>query len=265
MIRDSPAKRAWLKAMRTAPFAVLMLILSLGASPAAAEQYWYYCDPAHAYYPYVTTCKAPWRAVVPFSVPSTTTEHPATSTPIPLTRPATSGTPTPAERSTPTPALAPTQEAAPVSAPEPGPTAAPATRTDDGHEAAAEHSASTVPTVEPADRSNEDGDDGTWGVIAAIIVAALVLLWIGARRKRFQSLLEKYGSAEVAKDIMRHRIWEGMTTEQLVDSQGSPVDIDQEIYKRTTRETFKYDQAGRNRFRTRVYVENGVVVGWKTW
>lgn len=253
--------------MRTAPFAVLMLILFLGASPAAAKQYWYYCDPAHAYYPYVTTCTAPWRAVVPFSVPSTTTEQPATSTPTPLTRPATTGAPTPPESSTPThtPALAPTQEPAPASAPEPGPTTAPATRAGDEHEATAEHSASTVPNVEPSDQSNEDGGDGSWGVIAAIIVAALALLWFGARRMRFQSLLEKYGSAEVAKAIMRHRIWEGMTTEQLVDSRGRPVDIDQEIYKRTARETFKYDQAGRNRFRTRVYVENGVVVGWKTW
>jgi len=25
----------------------------------------YYCDPAHAYYPYVTTCPAPWRAIAP--------------------------------------------------------------------------------------------------------------------------------------------------------------------------------------------------------
>jgi uncharacterized protein len=26
---------------------------------------WYYCDPAHAYYPYVSTCAVPWREVVP--------------------------------------------------------------------------------------------------------------------------------------------------------------------------------------------------------
>lgn len=31
----------------------------------AAAQYWYWCDPARAYYPYVTTCAAPWRAVSP--------------------------------------------------------------------------------------------------------------------------------------------------------------------------------------------------------
>jgi TonB family protein len=30
-------------------------------------QTWWYCDPARAYYPYVTTCSMPWRAVSPQS------------------------------------------------------------------------------------------------------------------------------------------------------------------------------------------------------
>ena len=32
-----------------------------GAAPAATV--WYYCDPARAYYPYVSTCNVPWRMV----------------------------------------------------------------------------------------------------------------------------------------------------------------------------------------------------------
>jgi len=32
---------------------------------AQSPQYWYYCDPAHAYYPYVNTCSVPWREVTP--------------------------------------------------------------------------------------------------------------------------------------------------------------------------------------------------------
>ena len=91
----------------------------------------------------------------------------------------------------------------------------------------------------------------------------LFLLWLGARRIRYQSLLRKYGSADVAKAIMRRHIWQGMSKDQLVDSRGRPVEVGREIYKQTTRETFKYDQTGRNQFRTRVYVENGIVVGWK--
>lgn len=36
-----------------------------GAAPSSGS--WYYCDAAHAYYPYVSTCAAPWRAVVPYA------------------------------------------------------------------------------------------------------------------------------------------------------------------------------------------------------
>ncbi|MDR3371330.1 hypothetical protein [Rhodoferax sp.] len=37
------------------------------AAPAVvkpqAPQYWYYCEPAKAYYPYAQTCPMPWKAV----------------------------------------------------------------------------------------------------------------------------------------------------------------------------------------------------------
>lgn len=46
---------------------LLGLFLILGAHSAAAAEYWYYCDPAHAYYPYVRACTAPWRQVVPYT------------------------------------------------------------------------------------------------------------------------------------------------------------------------------------------------------
>lgn len=31
--------------------------------PAAGTQYWYYCQPAGAYYPYVATCPSGWKKV----------------------------------------------------------------------------------------------------------------------------------------------------------------------------------------------------------
>lgn len=39
------------------------------------QQYWYFCDAANGYYPYVATCPGGWRAVpaTPPSAPSTTT------------------------------------------------------------------------------------------------------------------------------------------------------------------------------------------------
>ncbi len=43
---------------------LLVVTLCAIALPTAAQQAnWYYCDPLHAYYPYVQTCPAPWRAV----------------------------------------------------------------------------------------------------------------------------------------------------------------------------------------------------------
>ena len=34
-----------------------------GSAPAAAPQYWYYCQPSGAYYPNVQTCAEPWVKV----------------------------------------------------------------------------------------------------------------------------------------------------------------------------------------------------------
>ena len=83
------------------------------------------------------------------------------------------------------------------------------------------------------------------------------------RRRRREALIAKYGSEQVADDIMAHRIWQGMTSEQLTESWGQPEDLDTKVYKQSTKETWKYGQTGKNRFSDRVFTENGVVVGWK--
>ncbi len=67
---------------------------------AQQQMHWYYCDPAHAYYPYVSTCPIPWREVALDQFgpqqPGTdaTTSRPTTSAPVPLT-PSPTATPTP--------------------------------------------------------------------------------------------------------------------------------------------------------------------------
>ena len=232
--------------MRTVQLAILILTSLLGLHPAVAEQYWYYCDPAHAYYPYVSTCPVPWRAVVPSTAPSAsaTPEHPAKSAPIPLT-------PSP----TPTPSPSPAATATP---------AAPSGQAEEGANASSHDELTAVPNMASSAENHEDSGEDNWGTIVTGVAVILFLLWLGIRRIRYQSLVKKYGSADVAKAIMRRRIWQGMSKNQLFDSRGRPVEIGREIYKQTTRETFKYDQTGRNQFRTRVYVENGIVVGWKT-
>jgi len=47
--------------------ATIIGMLAMSAiSHAQAGGSWYYCDAAHAYYPYVTTCPVPWRPVPPY-------------------------------------------------------------------------------------------------------------------------------------------------------------------------------------------------------
>ncbi|MCU1250018.1 MAG: hypothetical protein JWQ49_3047, partial [Edaphobacter sp.] len=77
-----------------------------------------------------------------------------------------------------------------------------------------------------------------------------------------QRLVDKHGDA-IADRILAHHIWQGMTAEQLVESWGSPTDKDYELKHAKTKETWKYGQTGRNRFSSRVFLENGIVVGWK--
>jgi Holliday junction resolvase RusA-like endonuclease len=53
-----------------------------------------------------------------------------------------------------------------------------------------------------------------------------------------------------------------MTAAQLFDAAGEPEAVDQKYFKRFSRETWKYDGESGNRYRTRVTLENGSVVGW---
>lgn len=105
--------------------------------------------------------------------------------------------------------------------------------------------------------------------ILIYIAGAIFLIWLldalikGYRRhKRRQALIEKYGHQE-GEDIFNGKVWQGMTAEQLRDSWGEPEDIDSKVMKSKSRQTWKYGQTGRNRFKERIYLENDQVVGWK--
>lgn len=75
--------------------------------------------------------------------------------------------------------------------------------------------------------------------------------------------MEKYGDERVVENIMSKMIWQGMTEDQLIDSWGRPAAKDQKVFKTKITETYKYNRIGHNRFRSRVKVENGVVIGWE--
>lgn len=100
------------------------------------------------------------------------------------------------------------------------------------------------------------------------IASGVLILWLLALifalpgHLKLRALKKKYGDEELAKRIFKKSVWQGMTTEMLVDSLGRPVELDERIMKSKTRRVFKYNRTGKNRFQRTVTVENGIVVGW---
>ena len=81
---------------------------------------------------------------------------------------------------------------------------------------------------------------------------------------RYDSLMEKYGDDILVKDIMDRKFWQGGTCEHVRDALGDPLDVDVKVMKSKQRETWKYNQTGKNRYGLRVILENGSVVGWES-
>lgn len=84
----------------------------------------------------------------------------------------------------------------------------------------------------------------------------------GETALRLSYLLEKYGDTQLVLRIMSGTIWQTMTSEHLYDSVGQPEAVDQKYLKSKSREVWKYDHLGANRYGLRVTLENGTVVGW---
>ena len=102
------------------------------------------------------------------------------------------------------------------------------------------------------------------GIVVLVVLVAGI--WFGSRAlaksRRRKWLLAKYGDATLVEAIMRRQIWQGQSSEQLADSRGRPVDIDEKVMKTRKREVWKYRQTGRGRFALRITLDDDVVVGW---
>ena len=92
----------------------------------------------------------------------------------------------------------------------------------------------------------------------------LLFIWQKVRRnsKRLKFLRDKYKDEEVVQRIFHHRFWQGQTSEQLIDSLGKPASIDKKVFKMNTRDTWKYDPRGVNRYGLRITLDDGIVIGW---
>jgi hypothetical protein len=103
-------------------------------------------------------------------------------------------------------------------------------------------------------------------IIPIIVFVGLVFLVIRsqekARQRRLEYLRNKYKDEAIVQRILARQYWQGQTPDQLVDSLGRPIDIDQKVLKTKKREVWKYHQQSRTRFGLRITLENDVVVGW---
>src|SRR5262245_11492879 len=98
------------------------------------------------------------------------------------------------------------------------------------------------------------------------IAAIITLITIRSKRTKKikrERLLMKYQSTDIVDRIMRQLIWQDMSRHKLIDSWGNQVEIGTKVVKTKTKETFKYNKIGANRFGSRVILENGIVVGWE--
>lgn len=96
-----------------------------------------------------------------------------------------------------------------------------------------------------------------WLIIVFTIFIVLSMLL--AKRIR---LSMKYKNEQLIEALMDETFWQGQTADQLRDSLGEPLDIDQKVLKTKTKEIWKYQQTGKNRYALKITLENGVVVGW---
>lgn len=98
-------------------------------------------------------------------------------------------------------------------------------------------------------------------VIIAIFIVRVFLLAAAEKQKR-ERIYQKYGHTETAEKIINKVIWVGETSEQLEDSLGKPVDIDEQVLKTKRKEIWKYHPKETNRYGLKISVENGIVIGW---
>jgi len=82
-----------------------------------------------------------------------------------------------------------------------------------------------------------------------------------AMKARMDNLVSRFGQ-EIATKILQRQVWKGQTMEMLMEARGRPAAVDENVMKTKTKKVLKYDMITRGRFRLRVTVEDGQVVGW---
>ena len=88
-----------------------------------------------------------------------------------------------------------------------------------------------------------------WAIIICMIIGVAVYYQQKWKRER---LMAKYGDGALVEKIMNGMYWQGQTEGQLLDSLGRPLDIDQKVLKTKTKEVWKYQETGKNRYALKI-------------
>lgn len=109
------------------------------------------------------------------------------------------------------------------------------------------------------------GEAVGWPLLVGLIIVATVIWFVAnqvQKAAKQRALLAKYGDKEIVERLMGRMFWVGQSTEQLLDSLGSPEAIDQKVLKTKKKEIWKYNHRGGNRYGLRITLDNDEVVGW---
>ncbi|RZS90623.1 DUF2845 domain-containing protein [Aquimarina brevivitae] len=98
-----------------------------------------------------------------------------------------------------------------------------------------------------------------WVILCVIGIIVIAYLSYVAKEKR---LLKKYNDPVLVERLMKGEIWQGQTRRELLDSQGKPSDVSEQVLKTKVKRIYKFHKTAKNRYDLKVTVENGIVVGW---
>ncbi|WED28118.1 DUF2845 domain-containing protein [Vibrio sp. DW001] len=100
-----------------------------------------------------------------------------------------------------------------------------------------------------------------WEFLVIVVVFAIFFNVISTRQRR-KRLMAKYRNEHIVNRLMKKTFWQGQTKDELIDSLGKPQDISQKVLKTKTKEIWKYNKSGKNRYGLKITIENGLVIGW---
>lgn len=104
-----------------------------------------------------------------------------------------------------------------------------------------------------------------WVIPIALMAAGISLfIWYqhDKKQKRLLYLRAKYQDEALVQKIFQGYFWQGQNEDQLQDALGPPAAVDHKVLKTKTRDIWKYQHQGANRFGLRITVEDGYVTGW---